>query len=130
MYKTMKTKIGLVAVIGAAGAFLAACGGNYYGGGDVGVGYAGPVALDDCGGYYDDYYGPIDDGCWADDGAFWYRGHGDHTWRRGDGDHFTHAAGGSGNMHAIHPNGPGRGYHFSGGGHGGGHSGGGGDHHG
>ncbi|HEX4742695.1 MAG TPA: hypothetical protein VH353_15310 [Caulobacteraceae bacterium] len=124
----MKTKIGLVTAIGAAGALLAACGGNYYGGGDVGVGYAGPVALDDCGGYYDDYYGAIDDGCWADDGGFWYRGHGDRDWHRDSGGHFAHAGGGS--MHAIHPTGPGHGFHFGGGHGGGGHGGGGGDHHG
>jgi hypothetical protein len=122
----MKISIGLCAAM-TAGAFLSACGGNYYGGGDVGVGYAGPVALDDCGGYYDDFYGPIDDGCWADDGGFWYRGHGDHAWHRDTGGHFAHA-GGNG-MHDVHPHGPGAGFHFGGGRapHGGG---GGGDHHG
>jgi hypothetical protein len=126
----MKKTIGLCAAL-AAGALLGACGGNYYGGG--GVGYVGPVALDDCGGFYDDYYGPIDDGCWADDGAFWYRGHGDHAWHRDTGNHFAHAQAGS--MHEVHPAGPGHGFHFGGGGHeGGGHEGGGheggGDHHG
>lgn len=116
----MKMKIGLIAAIGAAGALLAGCGGNYYGGGDVG--YVGPVALDDCGGYYDGFYGPIDDGCWADDGGFWYRGHGGHGWHRDSGGHFAHASGPG--MHAIHPHGPGHGFHFGGGGHagrGGGH---------
>ncbi len=124
----MKLSIGLCAAV-AAGALVAACGGNYYGGGGVGVGYAGPVALDDCGGYYDDFYGPIDDGCWADDGGFWYRGHGDHEWHRDSGNHFGHA--GANGMHDIHPQGPGHGFHFGGGAHGGGaaHGGGGGDHH-
>lgn len=116
-------KVGLLAAL-AAGALLGACGGNYYGGGDVG--YVGPVALDDCGGWYDDYYGPIDDGCWADDGAFWYRGHGDNHWHRDAGGHFAHAQA-SPQHHEVHPAGPGHGFHFGGGG--GGH-GGGGDHHG
>ena len=123
----MKTKISLVAAVSAAGALLAACGGNYYGGGDVGVGYVGPVALDDCGGYYDDYYGAIDDGCWADDGAFWYRGHSDGAWHRDSGNHFAHAT--ASGMHEIHPTGPGHGYHFSGSAHAGGAHAGGGDHH-
>jgi hypothetical protein len=124
----MKISIGLCAAV-AAGALLAGCGGNYYGGGGVGVGYGGPVALDSCGGYYDDFYGPIDDGCWADDGAFWYRGHGDNGWHRDSGNHFGHA--GASGMHEVHPTGPGHGYHFGGGGgHGGGGDHGGGDHHG
>jgi hypothetical protein len=112
----MKLKFGFVAAAAAA-ALLAGCGGNYYGGGGVGVnaGYVGPVALDDCGGYYDDFYGPIDDGCWADDGAFWYRGHGESGWHRDAGGHFGHAA--AGNMHEMHPTGPGHGYHFGGGAH-------------
>jgi hypothetical protein len=125
----MKLKIGLVAAV-AAGALVAGCGGNYYGGGGVGVGYVGPVALDDCGGYYDDFYGPIDNGCWADDGVFWYQGHGDHAWHRDTSNHFAHAAAAPG-MHEVHPAGPGHGYHFGGGAKGGGggdH--GGGDHHG
>ena len=120
----MKRKIELIAAMGAAGALLAACGGNDYGGGDVG--YVGPVALDDCAGYYDDFYGPFDDGCWADDGAFWYRGHGDHGWRRDGGGHFAHAGGPA--CTRVHPHGPGAGFHF-GGGHGGGGHAGGGDHH-
>jgi hypothetical protein len=121
----MKIRFGFAAALTAAGALLTACGGNYYGGGGVGVGYVGPVALDDCGGFYDDYYGPIDDGCWADDGAFWYRRHGEGGWRRDGGAHFAHAAAAS-NMHEVHPAGPGHGYHFGGGS---GHAGGA-DHHG
>ena len=56
---------------------------GYYGG----VGYAGgPYAYD---GYYDDYYGPVYDGYWGDDGFFYYSdGHGGHV--RDDGHHYRH----------------------------------------
>lgn len=104
------------------GLALSACGGNYYGGADVGVGAVGPVALDDCSGFYDDFYGPFDDGCWGNDGYFWYRG-GDHGWHRDDARHFSHAAGE--HMHPIAGHGPGAGAHFGGGRPGGAHTGGG-----
>ncbi|HEY2049804.1 MAG TPA: hypothetical protein VGH03_10705 [Caulobacteraceae bacterium] len=42
----MKSKIGLVAAVSAAGALLAACHGSFYGGGDVGVAYASPAVPD------------------------------------------------------------------------------------
>ncbi|HEY1927960.1 MAG TPA: hypothetical protein VGG92_10890 [Caulobacteraceae bacterium] len=43
----MKSKIVLVAVVvSTTGALLAACHGNFYGGGDVGVGYVSPAATD------------------------------------------------------------------------------------
>jgi hypothetical protein len=106
----MKLSFGLVAAV-AAGALLAGCGGNYYRGG-VDAAYVGPAALDDCGGYYDDFYGPIDNGCWGDDGVFWYQGHGDKAWHRDTANHFGHAA--NANMHEVHPTGPGKGYHFGG----------------
>ncbi len=53
---------------------LGACVGEGYYGGRDGYGYAGPVAYD---GYYDDFYGPVYDGYWGTDGAFYDRG-GDH----------------------------------------------------
>ena len=73
-------------------------------------GYVGPVALGDCGGFYDDFYGPLDDGCWGDDGGYWYRAHGERRWRRDGGTHFSHNQVAS--MHEFHPTGPGAGFHF------------------
>ena len=68
---------------------LTAC----YDGGYYGVGYAsGPYAYD---GWYDDYYGPIYDGYWGNDGYFYYR-NSDHVrdFRRGDQSHFRREGGG------------------------------------
>jgi hypothetical protein len=118
--KTLK----ILSLAAAAGALLSGCDGNYVGGG-YGPGYVGPVALASCDGFYDDFYGPFDDGCWADDGGFWYRGR-DHHFHRDAGGHFSHVA--AAGMHPIHGVGPGAGAHFGGGEHGGGDHGGG--HHG
>ena len=90
---------------------------------DTGYGYGadvyagGPYAFD---GYYDDFYGPIYDGYWGDDGFFYYRtGAGDRHYHRGDRAHFSREAR-AGNFHAIHGSmTPTRGMrtpHFSGGG--------------
>jgi hypothetical protein len=70
---------------------------GYYGG----VGYAGgPYGYD---GYYDDYYGPIYDGYWGDDGAFYYRGSNrDRHFHRGNPAHFRHDGNGGGNFHPMH----------------------------
>jgi hypothetical protein len=96
---------------------LAACAdGRGYGGVEVG---ATPYGYD---GYYDDFYGPIYDGYWGDDGAFYYRGGaGEHRYRRGDAHHFSRGAPGTGGH--FHPMQgtmtPGRGMHmphFNGGG--------------
>jgi hypothetical protein len=107
---TMKITIGLAAAV-AATSLLSGCYDQNYGGGP---GYGpGPLALADCGGFYDDFYGPFDDGCWGDDGVFWYRGR-DHAFHRDNGGHFRHA-GGPG-MHEVHGVGPGAGAHFGGGG--------------
>ena len=38
-------------------------------------------------GYYDDAYGPYDEGYWGDDGVFMYRGS-DHQWHHDDAHHF------------------------------------------
>jgi len=37
--------------------------------------------------FYDDYYGPVVDGYWGDDGFFYYRDRLDHPYRRDDGHH-------------------------------------------
>jgi hypothetical protein len=107
----MNIKLSL-SMAAAATALLAGCAGMY-GGGDVGYGfgYGGPVALSDCGGYYDDFYGPVDDGCWGNDGAYWYHG-GDQRWHRDTGGHFGHTA--MNNAHEFHGKGPGAGHHFGG----------------
>jgi hypothetical protein len=56
-------------------------------------------------GYYDDFYGPFDDGYWGGDG-FFYFSDGRGGFRRDDGNHFRHEAGGG--FHGIHshPGGP------------------------
>ncbi len=108
----MKLKIGLACAVAAAN-LLWGCAYNGYAGGYGPAGGPGPLALSDCGAYYDDYYGPFDDGCWADDGGFWYRGR-DHAYHRDTGGHFSHAMGPR--MHAVHGVGPGAGAHFGGGG--------------
>jgi hypothetical protein len=109
----MKMMIGLAAAVAAA-SLLGGCADDRYAGGPgPGAAYGpGPLALADCGGFYDDFYGPFDDGCWGDDGGFWYRGR-DHVYHRDTGGHFSHVAGPG--MHAIHGVGPGAGAHFGGG---------------
>ena len=61
-------------------------------------------------GYYDGYYGPIQDGYWGDDGVFWYRSSDhDRHYRRGDVQHFRH------DMPGANPSTSGRPYqHFQG----------------
>lgn len=75
---------------------LAACAGGYYGG----AAYAGgPYGYS---GYYDDYYGPIYDGYWGDDGAFYYRsGAHDRHYRRGDSSHFSRTEARGANFHSF-----------------------------
>lgn len=100
-----KTLVGLGAGLALFG--LAACAGG------PGPGYGppvGPVALADCNGFYDDFYGPFADGCWGGDGAFWWRDH-DGLYHRDEGGHFSHAQAGA--MHAIHGVGPGAGRPFA-----------------
>ncbi len=112
----MKALIGLCAATVAA-AMLSGCYGGYY---DRGPGYGygygygygpGPRALDACDGYYDDYYGSFDDGCWGDDGGFWYRARDGH-YHRDRGGHFSRN--GDRGMHPVHGRGPGPGAHFHG----------------
>jgi hypothetical protein len=70
-----------------------------YGGGG-GVYSAGSFGYD---GFYDDYYGPIYDGYWGGDGAFYYRGSaGEHRYRRGDPAHFARGTTPLGHFHEMH----------------------------
>jgi hypothetical protein len=55
-------------------------------GNTVALNAAGAPAVYD--GYYDDYYGPFDDGYWGDGGAFCYL-HGADGFRRDEGNHFA-----------------------------------------
>ena len=77
----------------ASGALLGACADErysaaYVGGGPVAVGYDG---------YYDDYYGPFNDGYWAGDGYFYFADRDGH-FRRDDGRHFRR-----GTAQGFHP---------------------------
>ncbi|HEY7901381.1 MAG TPA: hypothetical protein VIC25_09370 [Caulobacteraceae bacterium] len=72
---------------GVSAALLAGCAGSYgmdYG---YGGGFYGPVADTYYDGYYDGYYGPIYDGYWGDNGAFFYRSSDHDRWRRADNAH-------------------------------------------
>lgn len=96
---------GLLLAVAAAG--LSGCADDTYG---VGYGYGyGPGAGWDYSGYYDGYYGPIYDGYWGDDGAFYYRNRDDdHHFHRGGGGHFfRNAPGGGGQFQAFHGHGQG-----------------------
>jgi hypothetical protein len=65
----------------------------------AGVYAGGPYAYD---GYYDDFYGPIYDGYWGDDGFFYYRnGDGDRHFRRGDAAHFSRGSPRGTNFHSM-----------------------------
>jgi hypothetical protein len=83
---------------------LSGCAGGYVGGD-----FGGPVAMADCGGYYDGFYGPVDDGCWGSDGAFWYHS-ADYGWRRDEGRHFDHVR--RDGAREFHGRGPGEGHAF------------------
>jgi hypothetical protein len=55
---------------------------------DYGYGYGhGPGRYADYDLYYDDYYGPVREGYWGDDGLFYYRD-AHRRWQRDDGRHF------------------------------------------
>ncbi len=84
-----------VVIAALAGLCLTACAsGPYYGHGPG----PGPVAYD---AYYDDFYGPFDDGYWGPDGGFYYSTGPDHHFVRDSGNHFRRQAGGSG-FHGVH----------------------------
>ena len=94
-------------------------------GSETGLYAGGPYAYE---GFYDDFYGPIYDGYWGDDGSFYYRTDGgDRSFRRGDGAHFSRGSATGANFHPMQGSmTPTRGMnmpHFSGGGagHGRGH---------
>jgi len=69
----------------AVGILAAGCAstGSYGGGASVATGYDG---------YYDDFYGPFDNGYWAPDGFFHFAIVGHRGFRRDDGHHFRHEA--------------------------------------
>jgi hypothetical protein len=95
-------------------ALLGGCASYGYGA-DVYAG--GPYAYD---GYYDDFYGPIYDGYWGDDGFFYFRsGDRDRRFRRGDAAHFSRGSATGTNFHPIQgsmrPTRQARMPHFSGG---------------
>ena len=96
----MNTRIGLVAVTTAV--LLSGCAGTYFGGGG---GYGGPGAVAAVGydGYYDDFYGPFNDGYWGGDGGYYYRGQ-DNQYHRDTGNHFSRVA--TQGMHPVHGHGP------------------------
>lgn len=54
----------------------------------VGVGVAVDPYYD---AYYDDSYGPFNDGYWGDDGYFWYSD-ANNGWHRDEGHHFSRTA--------------------------------------
>ena len=106
----------LVALCAVSALSLGACTeGRGYGGVEVGLGT--PYGYSS---YYDDYYGPVYDGYWGDDGGFYYRRSEHETrYRRGDSAHFSRNAPSNGHYHQIQGSfTPGRGMHtphFSGG---------------
>jgi len=64
------------------------------------VSAGGPVYAD---GYYDGYYGPLYDGYWGDDDAFYYSGGPGRPFVRDEGSHFQHrAAAGFHSFHQAH----------------------------
>jgi hypothetical protein len=81
-------KIRFAPALGAAvlALSLAGCaaGGGYYG-------HPGFVAAEgDYDGFYDDFYGPVGDGYWGPDGAFFYSDAPGHEFHRDSGGHFRH----------------------------------------
>jgi hypothetical protein len=50
-------------------------------------------------GYYDDYYGPVEEGFWGPDGYFYYGDH-DHNFHRGEPAHFRREA--APGFHSFH----------------------------
>ncbi|THD56725.1 hypothetical protein [Phenylobacterium sp.] len=61
------------------------------------TGHGGLLAYD---AYYDDAYGPIYDGYWGDDDAFYYCDGAGHPFVRDGGSHFRH--GPAGGFHGVH----------------------------
>ena len=81
MKRAIVLSAALAAVMGLSG-----CTG-YYGGAGVGYAYND---YDDL--YYDNYYGPVRDGYWSNDGWYYYRDHTTRQYRRDDGRHFRRDA--------------------------------------
>jgi hypothetical protein len=80
---------------------------------DYGMGYGygpGPVADVEYDGYYDGAYGPIYDGYWGDNGAFFYRNSASGRYRRADAAHVRRdAAPGFNHVHGMAHAAPARG---------------------
>lgn len=91
----MKT-ISILACGAVAAALLSGCASGGYGERVTAVGYDG---------FYDDYYGPFNDGYWDHDAFFFSDGRG--GWRRDDGHHFRHDA--APGYHRFHGQGRGHG---------------------
>jgi len=54
-------------------------------------------------GYYDNYYGPINDGYWGSDGVFWYSNARGHGYQRDDAHHVRRdSATGFSTLHGHH----------------------------
>ncbi|HZZ88634.1 MAG TPA: hypothetical protein VFE13_09915 [Caulobacteraceae bacterium] len=81
----MKQRLAIVAAAAASMA-LAACEDTYFH-------HPAPNTAGYVDGYYDDFYGPFQDGYWGAGGVFYYRTSRGGDWRRDDGRHFTHDAG-------------------------------------
>ncbi len=85
----MKT-VSLLACGAVAAALLGGCASGYgEGATSVGFGYDG---------FYDDYYGPFNNGYWDHDNFFYADGHG--RWQRDSGNHFRHDA--APGFHSFH----------------------------
>jgi len=98
-----KTIIALAGSAFAASLMLMGCedmGYHHHDGLEVGVGVDVDPGSVDYDGYYDDYYGPVADGYWGTDGAFYYTDAIGHPYRRGDAAHFRHDA--AEGFHAMH----------------------------
>ncbi len=109
----MTKRFGPVALAAGLCVMLAGCA---YREGPPGPYAGGPSYYD---GYYDDYYGPVEEGFWGPDGYFYYGDH-DHNFHRGEPAHFRRDA--AQGFHPFHLAGgrPGGGA-ARGGGEGGGH---------
>ena len=92
----------LLPLVGAtvAALVLSACasGGERFWARSTGVDYDG---------YYDEHYGPISDGYWGGDGAFYYQAGEGHAYHRDDEHHVWRQAGaGRHNIHGHHDDNP------------------------
>lgn len=78
-------KIFVIAAVAGAALLTSACADDYYGPRHLRGDRAYSV-------YYDNYYGPVRDGRWGDDGYYYYRGQGRDDYVRDDAHHFRRDA--------------------------------------